>query len=473
LSRTVRSRSQPHFDFDWQGAATTCRGNRGFMLLASFGVVFLSSLIALAVPPEKDYTAGCLTSGCHEGLAKQPVVHPPTEQGGCDACHEAKPETKHSFTLKEKGAALCTECHEAEKFEGKVVHAPITQGQCTACHDPHSSKEKALIRFESTGAMCGECHSETLEGLKFVHGPAAAGQCTTCHSPHASSEAKLLRTTDPGICLECHSDIGERVAELKHKHPPVESACLSCHKPHGAGNKMMLTATAPTLCNDCHEEVATKVADSKCKHSPAAAEGGCTACHDAHASMSDGLLKQENSAKTCLSCHDKAIKTGERALLNIGAHLKSNPNPHGPIRDGSCMPCHDPHGADRSALLAKNFPAKLYSAYSADAYGLCFDCHEAEAFESAQGGDTQFRNGNRNLHYLHVNKSFKGRNCRACHDPHASTNDKHIREQTPFGTWSIPIRFVPTETGGSCGPGCHQTYRYDRKTPVSNINGAN
>lgn len=448
------------------------RALRGVLAISLGTGLMLVSAVVSAGPPEKDYGADCTTSGCHEGLAKRPVVHPPTEQGACDACHEAKAGEKHSFTLKAEGAALCTECHEAVKFEGKVVHAPIGQGQCTACHDPHSSQEKALIRFESMGAMCGECHSEALEGLKFVHGPVAVGQCTVCHAPHVSSTAKLLRATDPAMCLECHSDVGERIGTLKHKHPPVETACLSCHKPHGAANPMMLASTAPTLCYECHEEIAAKVSDAKRKHSPAAAEGGCTSCHDPHASTSDGLLKQENSAKVCLSCHDQAVQASDRTLLNIAAHLEGNPNHHGPIRDGSCTPCHDPHGADRSALLAKNFPEKLYSAYSAGAYDLCFDCHDAEVFESAEGGDTGFRNGTRNLHYLHVNKSFKGRNCRACHDPHASIADKHIRQQTPFGKWSIPINFRPTDSGGSCGPGCHRPYRYDREAPVSNLSGA-
>ena len=458
--------------FCWSSTSQLKRADwRGFRIVVCLAMSAIGLLLAPAwsAPPEKDYAAGCATSGCHDGFAKKPVVHTPIEQGACDACHEAKPEAKHSFKLKAEGAALCTECHEAQEFEGKVVHAPIGQGQCTACHDPHSSKEKSLIRFESTGAMCGECHSEALEGLKFVHGPAAAGQCTTCHAPHVSTEAKLLRSKDPAMCLECHSEVGERIAELEHKHAPAEAACLSCHKPHGAGNSMMLASTAPTLCNDCHEDVASKVAGAKCKHSPAAAENGCMSCHDSHASAADGLLKKESSAKLCLSCHDQEVKSGPRALMNVGGHLARHANAHGPIRDGSCMPCHDAHGAERSALLTKSFPEKFYSAYSAEAYGLCFECHEADAFASADGGDTEFRNGNTNLHYLHVNKSPKGRNCRACHDPHASNNDKHIREQTPFGSWSIPINFRSTDNGGSCGPGCHQSYSYDRKTPVSNL----
>jgi predicted CXXCH cytochrome family protein len=235
---------------------------------------------------------------------------------------------------------------------------------------------------------------------------------------------------------------------------------------------MMLASTAPALCQGCHEEVAAKASNAKCKHSPAAAEGGCTSCHDSHASTSKGLLKQENSALVCLTCHDRAVKAGDRTLPDMASYLESHPNHHGPIRDGNCTPCHDAHGADRSALLTRNFPERFYAAYSAEAYDLCFECHDAGAFASAEGGDTEFRNGNRNLHYLHVNKSFKGRTCRACHDPHASSNPKHIRPHTTFGNWSIPINFQAAENGGSCGPGCHQAYRYDRQVPVSNTRGA-
>jgi predicted CXXCH cytochrome family protein len=290
-----------------------------------------------------------------------------------------------------------------------------------------------------------------------------------CHAPHVSGEAKLLRSKEPALCLDCHSEVGDALKDAKHKHAPVEASCVSCHKPHGADNPLMLAATAPKLCNDCHEEISTKVTEAKCKHSPAAAEGGCMICHAAHTSAADKLLKGDKPAKACLSCHDEEIKVGGRKLLNVAAHLAKNPHAHGPIGDGSCMPCHEPHGSERSGLLAKAFPDKFYAAYSEDAYGLCFDCHEAEAFATAKGGDTGFRNGETNLHYLHVHKEFKGRTCKVCHDPHASTNDKHIRESAPFGQWVIPIQFQVSENGGSCGPGCHQSYRYDRTKPVSNV----
>jgi predicted CXXCH cytochrome family protein len=80
---------------------------------------------------------------------------------------------------------------------------------------------------------------------------------------------------------------------------------------------------------------------------------------------------------------------------------------------------------------------------------------------------TKFRNGNRNLHYVHVVNSRKGRSCRMCHQPHASNGVKLIdKEVQKFGEWEIPVNFAITPTGGSCAPGCHQAFKYDREKAV-------
>ena len=81
---------------------------------------------------------------------------------------------------------------------------------------------------------------------------------------------------------------------------------------------------------------------------------------------------------------------------------------------------------------------------------------------------TDFRNGEDNLHYLHVKDDTRGRTCRACHATHASDLPKNIRETVPYGMWELPIGFKKTDTGGSCSPGCHLPKSYDRKDPVDN-----
>ena len=81
---------------------------------------------------------------------------------------------------------------------------------------------------------------------------------------------------------------------------------------------------------------------------------------------------------------------------------------------------------------------------------------------------TSFRNGEINLHRLHVNQK-KGRTCRACHDVHASDQSDHIREEFLFGVAKIPIEYVKTATGGRCIPGCHRERGYDRVNMIDNI----
>ena len=63
-----------------------------------------------------------------------------------------------------------------------------------------------------------------------------------------------------------------------------------------------------------------------------------------------------------------------------------------------------------------------YLAFAIERYDLCFSCHVSDLVKDKSGrGLTQFRNGDLNLHWLHVNRE-KGRNCRSCHQTHASSN---------------------------------------------------
>jgi hypothetical protein len=75
---------------------------------------------------------------------------------------------------------------------------------------------------------------------------------------------------------------------------------------------------------------------------------------------------------------------------------------------------------------------------------------------------TNFRDGDRNLHFLHVNKEKRGRTCRACHEVHASAYPLQLREKVPYGKWMMPLNYKKRESGGSCHPGCHELEAYDR-----------
>ncbi len=103
--------------------------------------------------------------------------------------------------------------------------------------------------------------------------------------------------------------------------------------------------------------------------------------------------------------------------------------------------------------------------YDTDNYAICFQCHNKDlALDENTTTLTDFRDGDVNMHFLHVNKDKKGRSCKACHQVHASSQAKHIRESVPFGkiSWELPVTFTKLENGGSCVVGCHSPKEYNR-----------
>jgi predicted CXXCH cytochrome family protein len=182
----------------------------------------------------------------------------------------------------------------------------------------------------------------------------------------------------------------------------------------------------------------------------------------------------------CLNCH-ATDNLGKPPLKNIGKQLaeknaekgkKQEPGArylHGPLREGRCGGCHDPHGSGNFRLLTGPYPADFYAPYRKGAFDFCLQCHEKYLLDFSQTTlYTKFRNGDRNLHVVHVADKRKGRTCRACHEPHVSDSPKLIAEKgIGFGDWMIPLGFQATATGGRCAPGCHQPFSYDREKPIA------
>ena len=395
----------------------------------------------------------CQSAQCHATLVQGSVVHEAAES--CDNCHEAT-ATAHpqkgakTFKLTETEPALCTNCHDG--LGGKrEVHAPFADGSCTTCHSPHASSNPKLL-LKPQKQLCFDCHSQPAAAA-HPHGPFEAGDCTACHAPHSSDSKPLLARTGDALCVDCHSDVGDLVRAKKVKHPALDDGCTSCHQPHGGAQPKLLAEAGPALCFQCHDDVATKVQKSPVVHAALASAKGCASCHSPHAADQKGLLLQSEK-ETCLGCHRKIV-TPEMTVV------------HGPIRDGSCAACHEPHGGTQAKLLVDSFPATAYLPYTDTAYALCFRCHDRDLVKYADTSfATGFRDGERNLHFLHVNNAQKGRSCALCHNLHGGTNDVLIAESVTFGSWKLPLKFVKSEDGGSCAPGCHRPATYDRKSPT-------
>jgi len=400
-------------------------------------------------------------------MGTEKYVHGPASVGECTICHEQT--GSHKFKPIENVGKLCNECHDKE-FTRKVVHEPVKEGECTGCHDPHQSPYQYMLKGEAEN-LCFNCHDRDIIGEKYVHGPVAVGGCSICHQPHESDYPKLLNAEGNEVCFSCHTDKADAFKAKKYMHSPVEEGCTMCHSPHGGKFQYNLSADGrKDLCLACHEDMQSFIAGVKDKHLALDTEKGCLACHDPHVSDYANQLKMQ-PAELCLSCHDRDYldDNGKVRVANMKKILEENSDHHGPIRENDCSACHSPHGSNNFRMLWENFPELFYAPYMEKNYALCFMCHEHTLAEEKYTTTlTGFRNGNQNLHYVHVNNPVKGRTCRACHDAHATNNPKHIRDGVPFGAWELPINFKKTETGGQCLPGCHQLFKYDRDKPVKN-----
>jgi len=439
------------------------------MKLLSFVPALLAGLTLLCCNPALG--ASCLTTECHSSISAFKYPHAPVQDGDCASCHEQRVKEHpvkggKSFELAAKGGALCKDCHDGLASK-KYVHDPVQQGDCTGCHKPHGAKERFLLdQEEDRSELCLGCHDGAPFKAKYMHGPAAVGSCNACHDPHQSSEKKLLTGTVREVCLKCHADFAEAMKEAPVAHPPVrDDPCTACHDPHGSGVSMFLKNKMPDLCVGCHKHIGKIVANVKVPHKPVVTGAGCSNCHSSHYGKAKGLLASDQMG-VCLSCHGRD-DLGTPPLQNIKKQIEGKKMLHGPVAKGDCKACHDPHGSDNFRLLRGSYPAALYTPYKDGIYDGCLKCHEKNLLRFPETTIyTRFRNGNRNLHYVHV-VNRKGRTCRICHDPHASDGEKLIsKEGTRFGDWKIPINFVTNSTGGSCAPGCHRAFKYDRMKAV-------
>ena len=113
--------------------------------------------------------------------------------------------------------------------------------------------------------------------------------------------------------------------------------------------------------------------------------------------------------------------------------------------------------------MGDGYPKRIYDFQGGD-YALCFQCHDRRILEERGALSTGFRDGDRNLHHVHLTGD-KGRACDICHDPHASDGFRLVREEVPFGPlrWPLPIGFQPTEDGGRCTTACHEEFSYSRQ----------
>ncbi|MCF6270183.1 MAG: hypothetical protein L3J41_10755 [Melioribacteraceae bacterium] len=427
--------------------------------------LLISILLTITISLNAQNELNCLSSGCHDSYMKAENIHLAIEDG-CDSCHDQNFENHpkrvgNEFELTSDLNTLCFDCHD-EPDEKLMQHEAFAGGDCVTCHSPHSSDNISLLKSEDVGELCADCHDIDNEENMIKHGPVVAGQCNACHEPHQSAFANLLKEESPQLCFNCHTD-NKKMLNLPTVHAAYEGSCLDCHAPHNSKYKFLVKDEIPNLCYDCHDDMGSEIDTAMVVHKIINQDKSCISCHLPHASETSTLLVKEGK-ELCFTCHNKEYKSEDRTLKNIYKIVTKSKVQHEAVESGECIDCHFSHASNNYYLLNAKFPFGSYSGGAdPDNFSLCFECHDSDALRLEKTTTaTNFRDGDENLHYLHISKN-KGRNCTLCHSVHGSNQPHIIAKTVPFGKWQMPLKYKEIENGGSCAPGCHALYKYDRE----------
>lgn len=182
-----------------------------------------------------------------------------------------------------------------------------------------------------------------------------------------------------------------------------ENRCKSCHnmKSNIPIDGETLEDVTKTTCYGCHKGML----NTKNTHAPAT-NWLCLDCHNGK--FGEYNMDKEGESKylapnpianNCGSCHDTV------------QDWQLNKYGHGPVNDGRCDRCHNPHGSDNEFFLRKNI------------WDLCTTCHAEKATgKHIVSSFVYSRNAGAHPTKDRKDPSRPGREftCSSCHNPHGS-----------------------------------------------------
>jgi predicted CXXCH cytochrome family protein len=411
----------------------------------------------------------------------------------CTSCHdphdEWRDEAVGKFLVKPSAdAALCNSCH--------------VTGTGTAAQPTHLRTARASEAVASRAAFA-------LAGMSAGNNAAGGGQCSACHVQHAADKrGRLTRPETPGddACLQCHGDAAKRAITTDLAKPSTHAKDERLRHDAGeapdapANRRLPETSVGSprhVSCMDCHDPHASVDSTTQAPRLTGAMVGAWGVDLDGHA-----VVPARYEYEVCLKCHgDSANKPQGQATYGRGEPVRQSrdvnlrnvfsssalsshpvaapgrtavvPSLKAPLTSASqirCTDCHNsdsarsaggpgsngPHGSVYPHLLERQYRTQDPTPESAEAYALCYKCHDRKVLLSPTSSFAP--------HSLHV--AGASTPCSACHVAHGvsfgaavGTDAAHL---VSFDLSVVrpnragELRYQSIGTGrGSCALSCH------------------
>jgi len=268
------------------------------------------------------------------------------------------------------GDSACMDCHDelgakhANGWHGKIsdFQAPgVDQTGCESCHGPGSKHvdtneigdilHPGKVDVVLSNRLCLQCHRQAMDGYESSMHALSDLTCVECHQVHGEQRHGLLTQAEPNLCNQCHVEVRNEMYLPSH-HPMKEGkmVCTDCHDHHRGGYQTQVVGeTQNDLCFSCH---ASKQGPFIFEHAPVVED--CMICHNAHGSVANNLLKQ-NEPFLCLQCHQMHFHAQLQGIEGEFTTLDGNSGTS--HRDSvkrafltKCSGCHSQiHGSDLPA----------------------------------------------------------------------------------------------------------------------------
>jgi predicted CXXCH cytochrome family protein len=385
----------------------------------------------------------------HNPKLKSPSALPPeikldsNSELQCTSCHDAHNNSLGKFmVMRNDNSEMCKSCHQM----GQTAVTGHTN--CNACHQPHTAPSGPyLLRRQTITETCTSCHDGSVSAAAnistslhkaSVHdtqspvdppAPASANvTCTSCHDPHTMGHGGTTGLNIPANfgAIDGMSDSGSPIAAAILTH----QVCFKCH---ADGNTLAVTVTRMLASNNLR----LKFSPSSVSSHPVMAAGR----NPLVPSLKPGWTTA--SRMTCEDCHNSDTS-----------------------RAAGGSDANGVHGSNNRPLLVARYDTADYTTESAQAYALCYKCHDRTSIL----GDRSF-----NAHKKHIVEQRAP--CASCHDAHgipagqgSVTNNSNLIN---FATSMVQSdrrsgRLEFNDTGqyrGQCYLSCHGESHSPRRYP--------